>query len=305
MRPISASSALKQLSQGKMGQPSFNSVNRFNFLRQDESPARNLGPNSYMERSRSNSIKRKSQEGPTYATVTGSNPEQVHEGQNHEGEKTRMWVSEVSVDIVKVESLCDKLVTDASQAGVEPSTVPIFGLLAETLKGICGVQKKIVEKISGESSEPQKYPQTENCNFVDLGAIPKKQKQYDNGNTVARRLRYRQEGKRKMIHGVGEESVPALDPETETILRIGRIPVRTALGTQPVMKDCRRPNGKKFQGCNKKRGKIHFDLQPRYGKSSGYEQRNYGKTCHWPWPLWRQIRKNATVRSRVPIPLRL
>jgi hypothetical protein len=176
---MKVSSVLKQMSPRKMAQPSFVSVNRFAYLSGGEprSPApapnpKNLAPTADMgERSRSNSFKRKFQEGNSYAgAVSGSVA--VSAGPEVGTEKHDVnWVNEAGVEIAKVESLCDQFVTEVSNVSVDPALLPVFGLIAESLKGVSKIQKLIVEKVG--HSKGNVYTPKEG-GMTNLGAIPKK-----------------------------------------------------------------------------------------------------------------------------------
>jgi hypothetical protein len=161
--PFSASSLIKQMSPRRAGQPSFSTVNRFAFLSREDSP----GP---VDRGRTNSFKRKSQEGSSYAEITGGSRDPHTTGADSEANNAA-WVGDVTTEIAKVESICDKFVSEASQPNIDPNLIPIFGLLSEAMKGICNVQKSIVLRNNGTNKNV-----TEN-NFVSLGAVPKKQRQ--------------------------------------------------------------------------------------------------------------------------------
>jgi hypothetical protein len=91
-RPVSATAALKQLSPSKTAGTRYGgAVQRINQVR-DDSPYR----------ARSNSVKRKIDDGPSYASV-------VNKGNN----KVMVWdekvIEDMSVEISKVNSLCDKV----------------------------------------------------------------------------------------------------------------------------------------------------------------------------------------------------
>jgi hypothetical protein len=160
--PFSASSLIKQMSPRRAGYPSFSAVNRFAFLSREDSP----GP---VDRGRTNSFKRKNQEGSSYAEITGGSRDPQQPGTDSEANNA-VWIGEVSTEIAKVESICDKFVSEASQPNIDPNLIPIFGLLSEAMKGICNVQKSIVMRNTGTDRNATE------SNFVSLGAVPKKQR---------------------------------------------------------------------------------------------------------------------------------
>jgi hypothetical protein len=166
--PFAAPTLLKQLSPWKAFQPSFIAANWYAVLPREGSPApapvpepapvKNLSQpvNVGQERGRSISFKRKLSDGNSYAAIAAGLEIPRRDGAI--AEDNIVWVMEANVKIAKVESLCDKIVMEASQQSMDPALVPIFGIIAKTLKGVSAVQKVIVQKVSGEPQhvEPQK-----------------------------------------------------------------------------------------------------------------------------------------------------
>jgi hypothetical protein len=162
---MSASSVLNQMSPCRTLLPSFTNVNRFAPLMRADSP------DPQPERCHANSFKQKLQEGNSYAEIAATNRGSGYANQNPAPEPSRgdkQWAGELGIEIIKVESLVEKFVSDASQPGIDPNLIPIFGILYEYLKGISGVQ--IFAKIAGKRT-------TMEGNFVNLGAISKRPRQ--------------------------------------------------------------------------------------------------------------------------------
>jgi hypothetical protein len=165
--PTSTGSIIKQVSPRKAAGNPLNLKNRYAPLR-DESPAPENG------RGRSNSVKRKAQEGASYAEMAGGTT--YYEVPVQQGETA---ITTLNTEIATVHSLCDKMVADVSNANVDPVLIPIFGTMSEAMKGILTVQKKLVDKLAqgGEdtllcSNSVTNVPLNDFPR--DLGAIPKK-----------------------------------------------------------------------------------------------------------------------------------
>jgi hypothetical protein len=152
--------------------------NRYNLLR-DASPADSVRSDQSF-RSRSQSIKRKSPEDSapevmTYAAVTS--PDIQVQPPDCDSK-----VEEVTENIVKVKSICEKVSAEVSNANVDPALISIFGLLNEAILGICDNQQQIVSMKQGKtysqpppsqsdsSSGSQKRAKQDRyeSNFVDL-----------------------------------------------------------------------------------------------------------------------------------------
>jgi hypothetical protein len=166
--PTPTGTVIKQISPRKAAGASLNLANRFAPLR-DSSPASENG------RGRSNSVKRKAQEGASYAEMAGGNTNSSVPAQQDEAA-----ITVLNTEIATVHSLCDKMVNDVSNANIDPGLIPIFGTMADAMKGILSVQKKLSDKLltQGGDNSLQKgnsYTYVMPSDFPrDLGAIPKK-----------------------------------------------------------------------------------------------------------------------------------
>jgi hypothetical protein len=93
-------------------------LTRFAYLSREDSPSpapalAHLAAKG-LERGRSNSVKRKLSEGNSYAAVTAGN-DRVNNMEPLNVDYDEYWITDANIRIAKVESLCDKIVTEASQ----------------------------------------------------------------------------------------------------------------------------------------------------------------------------------------------
>jgi hypothetical protein len=178
MKPKLLYDVLRQTSPRK----NFSHTNRYNVLR-GASPADSVRSNASI-RSRSQSIKRKNpgedNNGVSYATVTS--------GTVPSGSDTTIDVEEVTENIVKVKSICEKVSTELGNTNIDPGLIPVFSLINEAILGLCTTQEKIVnQKITGTGTSsappPSQHSQGESndqkrarrdsseFNFVDLRTL--------------------------------------------------------------------------------------------------------------------------------------
>jgi hypothetical protein len=145
-KPISVFDVLRQDSPRK----SFVS-NRFSALARDPSPA----PEQF--RNRTNSVKRKEPEGPSFAAVASggiSAPEPINDG----------LATELSTEIATVNSVCDKVAKDIEKTEADPAVIAVFNGILEAVRGISSVQTKIVANMQPKSEPVPVY----------TGTIPKR-----------------------------------------------------------------------------------------------------------------------------------
>jgi hypothetical protein len=170
--PMSASAALKMLSPRKnFGAATGQFHNRYTALPRDSSPA--LEPGG---RPRSDSVKRKEPEGPTFAAIAAKNGTGTNFGTctvnvEHDDE----IISDLTLDVVKVRSLLDKAGAEINDLVKDPGTVTVLSTMCEAMRGICSVQ----DKLATNQLQIRKRCNTGNSgqNMVNLGAIPKKPRQ--------------------------------------------------------------------------------------------------------------------------------
>jgi hypothetical protein len=180
--PMSASAALKQLSPRKnFGNPRIMSV-------RDESPAPDF-------RSRTNSVKRKEPEGPTFAAIV-SGPGAGYGGSATGGMPTNQGIgirvedlSDITLEIAKVSSLIDTAGNEVNDKVKDPAIVSVFSAICDAMRGISTVQDKVVTCLlknasSADDPLPSQSVPAPQPNLVNLGAIPKKPRQdYTNART--------------------------------------------------------------------------------------------------------------------------
>ena len=152
MRPISASDALRQVSPRKLIGSTFNTVNRFSFLR-DISPAPPLGT-----RGRSVSNKRKNSSELSYAAATSKSidPPTISP------DSGTVLLQE---NLAKVRSLCDTIEKDLGDLQCDPAILLVLGKLCEAVRLTNNAQISLANT-----------PVEKNVNLPipSLGAIPKR-----------------------------------------------------------------------------------------------------------------------------------
>jgi hypothetical protein len=167
--PLSASAALK------MQTPRKNFANnRFHVLR-DDSPAPE-------ERARSNSVKRKEPDCPSFANIvtgTGAKPAPTPQLVVNE-------VCDMTLEVAKVSSLIDKAATEVVEMIPDPAVATVFNSICDAMRGIVTVQDKVatyILKMPGSVTvpatpatpiPPAPHSEQRDCSMVSLGAIPKK-----------------------------------------------------------------------------------------------------------------------------------
>jgi hypothetical protein len=156
MKPKLLYDVLRQTSPRKMYGSLAVPTNRYNVLSRDNSPADSVRSN-LSQRSRSVSIKRKNSSSGTgtdnppisYANVTA-----VSGSVNVQNAA----VENLTEDIVKVKSVCDKLGTMVNNSDVSPGLIEIFSVVKEAFSGICDNQGKIVELLKNNQQQPPNVP---------------------------------------------------------------------------------------------------------------------------------------------------
>jgi hypothetical protein len=168
---MSASAALKQQTPRKnFGNPRISSF-------RDESPAPDF-------RSRTNSVKRKEPEGPTFAAIV-SGPGAGAGGSVAAKQSFGIQVedlSDITLEIAKVSSLVDKAGTEVNDKVKDPAIVSVFSAICDAMRGITTVQDKVVTCLLKNASSADDHPSSQSLpvphsNLVNLGAIPKKPRQ--------------------------------------------------------------------------------------------------------------------------------
>jgi hypothetical protein len=130
-----------------------------------------MAPKPAGQRSRSNSVKRKEPEGPSFAEITaGPNSLPVHDSENVDD----ATVIELTTEITKVTSACDKLADNVNALEADPAIILVFTGIITALRGITDVQCKIVNTIQ-HRNPPQppplpnwRYLSKSGCNFQAL-----------------------------------------------------------------------------------------------------------------------------------------
>jgi hypothetical protein len=156
-RPVSATAALKQLSPSKTAGTRYGgAVQRVNQVR-DDSPYR----------ARSNSVKRKIDDGPSYASV-------VSKGNN----KVMVWdekvIEDMSVEISKVKSLSDKVGETILALEIDKKITDLFTDINAAVRGIANVQEKIVNSANTGTQQGMVVQEQQVSTMVSLGNIAKK-----------------------------------------------------------------------------------------------------------------------------------
>ena len=158
--PISASSALKQLSPRRNLGNSFFSNNRYNYLKETDAPS---SPTGNRDRSRSQSVKRKNPEGNSYASIASNGlscPQPAFFPSDN-------LLEAAEVGVAKVKSICDKVISDLSATTVDPVIITALSDICEAIRLNTQIQDDILKYRSSASLQ-------HTSNMVTLGAIPKK-----------------------------------------------------------------------------------------------------------------------------------
>jgi hypothetical protein len=138
-KPFSASALLKQQSprttQGSGSAPGSNftynlGTNRFAVLQNDH-----LGNGN--GRPRSNSIKRKNPEGPSFANVVAKNAQPAGTSNDSNCEV------DIGTEIAKANSFVDKIAEEISLRDLDPVLVGLFSYLCDAVRSITAVQAKM------------------------------------------------------------------------------------------------------------------------------------------------------------------
>jgi hypothetical protein len=165
--PLSASSALKMQSPRKMY-----AYNRLLSTR-DASPVPDY-------RARSNSVKRKEPEGPSFAEITAGSGTSFLTPAVATGRVDPNVASDLTLEIAKVSSLVNKAATDINDHVKDPVIVSVFSSVFDAVRGIIAVQDKIVTCGLTGNADPVPVPAPGThipdtaSGMVNLGAIPKK-----------------------------------------------------------------------------------------------------------------------------------
>ena len=161
MKPKLATDVLQKASGGNF----ISSLNRFSRLgSRDSSPMRS----GSFSRERSDSFKRKAtDEGRiSYASIAGKTI-----GGASQAHSDGSWREEVECNIVKVNSLCDKVKEDISNATADAS---ILGILLELVEAVKLNNKVNSDLLRIKNVPEMAVPVSSNASMVSLGAIPKK-----------------------------------------------------------------------------------------------------------------------------------
>ena len=161
--PISASALLKQISPRNNTGNQFFSNNRYQHLR-GNSPSPYDGNDK--NRSRSQSVKRKNADEVSYASVPGASLAPVNPI------CPTSVVEEATVDIAKVNSLCDKIASEISVTTSDPAVISVFGDLCEAIRLITKTQESFLSSVKGKDRQVNSE-----INLFSLGTLPKKARQ--------------------------------------------------------------------------------------------------------------------------------
>jgi hypothetical protein len=173
-RPYLATAVLRQLSPRKTIGSSFYTVNRFDNLSRDPSPNPSVcSENDF--RGRSASIKRKFDDLPVI-TYAGAASASVHTGSTPVPTADAAFVEKVTLDVVKVQSICEKVSSDLGKVDMQPEVASIFNDLCSAVGIIAAMQGEIVSKGFVKNTQAPRQPPSAN-NMVSLGNISKKQRQ--------------------------------------------------------------------------------------------------------------------------------
>ena len=154
MLPISATNAIRQFSPRKTTGTPFFTHNRFGAFRAS-SPADSTRSES-TNRSRSVSTKRKNDDTPSYAAVTGGGMP------NYAQAVDSSLLEKIQTDIAKVSNMCDKVTHDFSKSGVDGALFIPFNGICEALKLIVNVQQDVLTAITIVNAKPVSIPPASN-----------------------------------------------------------------------------------------------------------------------------------------------
>ena len=155
-KPLSASDALRQISPRKLLGNSLN-TNRFNFLR-EPSPT----PFSPKVRDRSLSVKRKTSDQPSYAEAAASRSATTF---------SAAFMEDISENLAKVTSLCEKADTALRTQGAEPEILQVLQDICDAVRFTNQVQRDLLPSFSVNSANSSNHGESP---FTVIGTIPKK-----------------------------------------------------------------------------------------------------------------------------------
>jgi hypothetical protein len=212
-RPFLATTVLRQLSPRKTLGTSFFAPNPYAVLR-EPSPVPSVCSDAEF-RSRAGSVKRKNNEdtGTSYANVVSASDTRTATGPVIVIPDP--LVDKVNVDVVKVNSLMDKVSTDLGKVEIPPEVACIFNDLREAVCIIAKNQVEIVNKLGsgtpGNNNVIAKTNVKEGVNMVSLGNIAKKQR-YDLGPKL---LPETVDRSREWIPAAPARTAPGRNPDPE------------------------------------------------------------------------------------------
>jgi hypothetical protein len=175
-RPFLAKTVLRQLSPRKTVGSSFFTVNRFDNLSREASPNPSICSESEF-RGRSASIKRKNPEpqGASYAGVAAGSVISIPVPTPAPDET---FVEKVTLDVVKVQSICEKVSSDLGKIEMQPEVACILNDLCSAVSIIAAMQGEIVAKGYNKNTQvPTAKANLASNGMVSLGNISKKQRQ--------------------------------------------------------------------------------------------------------------------------------
>ena len=168
MKPVPATTVLRQLSPRKTIGTSFFTANRFNHLR-DSSPANSVA------RSRSISQKRKNSDEVSYASKAKQSLSFSQSLSTCSSE-----LEKAEIEIAKVKSVCDKVGSAIVEKDIYPELAAIFGDICEAIRTLSDTQSTIVSALHA-ALPSGKVPAKEQLKPVpptrDQGAVNKKPRQ--------------------------------------------------------------------------------------------------------------------------------
>jgi hypothetical protein len=175
--PLTASAALKMISPRKnFGAAAAPNYNRYTALQREASPA----PDD-TGRPRSDSVKRKHPEGPSFADIAAKNVPIIN---TYDVDDTDAVIDDLTLDVVKVRSLLDKAAADANELVTDPGTVTVLGTMCEAMRQMCSLQDKLAtnqlrirNRCNTGNSGQNMLRGNSGPNMTDLGAIHKKVRQ--------------------------------------------------------------------------------------------------------------------------------
>jgi hypothetical protein len=170
-RPILATTALRQLSPRKTIGTGYNYTSKFPL---------SFGRDDSQTRQRTNSFKRKPEEGRSYADAAISNTVQSREQEQNLESSSKL--EEMSVEVSKVSSVCDKVSTALEPLEIDSKLKEVLLDINQAVRGLSNMQEQIIKaKIIHASSSIRE--QNTQCSpraadeMVSLGNIAKKPRQ--------------------------------------------------------------------------------------------------------------------------------